>query len=412
MRLNTGSGFGPEQDWGDGFSWAQSISYTYNGQTSHQLIDVNGDGLPDNIWRQKYGSNSPPHKWDGFYHVRLNTGSGFGPEQDWGEGFSWDDYIGNGNYGKKHQLVDMNGDGLPDDVWRYKDTSNPLPHDDGTYRVRPNQTVGKNLLASVTLPTGGSIAYAYSSSAQSDHRDLTGKPGLSNPMWLVTAVTVDDGLGETNSAHSTTFSYKGGYRDAPTCEFRGFREITQTDPTGASTVTMFRQDDGVWGRIAAVNRYDSSGGLLQTISNAYTNTDMDHGIVWPKLESESRYQYDGSHAPLVRGKALVYDAYGNVASESRHQIEPQGLPNNAPQVTATAASPGVINTPVNLGGTVIDDDLPLPATLATQWSVVNGPGSVSFADATAVETTASFSVSGTYTLRLTATDGALPQWCG
>ena len=139
VRLNTGSGFGPEQNWGEGFSWAQSISYTYNGQTSHQLIDVNGDGLPDNVWRIKYGSYSPPHKWDGRYHVQLNTGSGFGPEQDWGEGFSWDNYIGNGNYGKTHQLVDMNGDGLPDDVWRYKNGSYSPPHQyDGHYHVRLN----------------------------------------------------------------------------------------------------------------------------------------------------------------------------------------------------------------------------------------------------------------------------------
>ena len=38
---------------------------------------------------------------------------------------------------------------------------------------------------------------------------------------------------------------------------------------------------------------------------------------------------------------------------------------------------------------------------------LSGPGTVTFADATAVDTTASFTVDGTYVLRLTADDSAL-----
>jgi hypothetical protein len=41
------------------------------------------------------------------------------------------------------------------------------------------------------------------------------------------------------------------------------------------------------------------------------------------------------------------------------------------------------------------------------WSKVSGPGNVSFANAHALSTTASFSAAGAYVLRLTATDGAL-----
>lgn len=63
-----------------------------------------------------------------------------------------------------------------------------------------------------------------------------------------------------------------------------------------------------------------------------------------------------------------------------------------------------------LDGSVSDDGLPdPPAALAIGWSQVTGPGSASFADAGAVDTSASFSAPGSYTLRLTASDGELTR---
>ena len=59
----------------------------------------------------------------------------------------------------------------------------------------------------------------------------------------------------------------------------------------------------------------------------------------------------------------------------------------------------------NLAGTVTDDGLPGPYTVA--WSKVSGPGTVTFGTPSAVNTTATFSLGGVYTLRLTANDGAL-----
>lgn len=61
-----------------------------------------------------------------------------------------------------------------------------------------------------------------------------------------------------------------------------------------------------------------------------------------------------------------------------------------------------------LDGTVTDDGLPdPPGAVMTTWSQVIGPGTVTFAVASAVNTTASFSEAGTYVLRLTADDGEL-----
>ena len=86
-----------------------------------------------------------------------------------------------------------------------------------------------------------------------------------------------------------------------------------------------------------------------------------------------------------------------------------GGPSNTPPVV-NAGADQTITLPANasLDGTVTDDGLPnLPGALTSTWTRTTGPGTVTFANANAVDTTASFSAAGTYMLRLTANDGAL-----
>jgi RHS repeat-associated protein len=64
------------------------------------------------------------------------------------------------------------------------------------------------------------------------------------------------------------------------------------------------------------------------------------------------------------------------------------------------------NAEVALSGTASDDGHPT-GTLTTTWSVVSGPGSVTFGDSHALSTTATFIEEGTYVLALTASDGEL-----
>ncbi|HUL53425.1 MAG TPA: Ig-like domain-containing protein, partial [Opitutaceae bacterium] len=59
---------------------------------------------------------------------------------------------------------------------------------------------------------------------------------------------------------------------------------------------------------------------------------------------------------------------------------------------------------VALAGSASDDGQPAGATVQAAWSVVSGPGPVYFADPSSPATTASFSVPGTYVLRLAASD--------
>jgi hypothetical protein len=81
-------------------------------------------------------------------------------------------------------------------------------------------------------------------------------------------------------------------------------------------------------------------------------------------------------------------------------------PNLAPVTTAGPDQTIVLPAAANLNGTVTDDGLPdPPMALAPQWSKVSGPGTVTFGDANALDTTGSFSVVGNYVLRLTTDDG-------
>jgi hypothetical protein len=83
-------------------------------------------------------------------------------------------------------------------------------------------------------------------------------------------------------------------------------------------------------------------------------------------------------------------------------------PNKPPIINA--GSDLILTLPANasLSGTVSDDGLPKPpAKVTTVWTKVSGSGTVVFGNPLSVDTTVSFSQSGTYVLRLAADDGAL-----
>jgi PKD repeat protein len=83
-------------------------------------------------------------------------------------------------------------------------------------------------------------------------------------------------------------------------------------------------------------------------------------------------------------------------------------PNTPPSVDAGANQSITLPGTAALDGTVNDDGRPNPpGAVTTTWSVDSGPGTVTFANPNAVDTSASFSAAGTYVLRLTANDSAL-----
>jgi hypothetical protein len=83
-------------------------------------------------------------------------------------------------------------------------------------------------------------------------------------------------------------------------------------------------------------------------------------------------------------------------------------PTNQPPVV-NAGPDQMITFPAaaTLAGTASDDGLPSGSTLTSTWSKISGPGTVTFGNASSLNTTASFAISGSYTLRLTVSDSLL-----
>ena len=89
-------------------------------------------------------------------------------------------------------------------------------------------------------------------------------------------------------------------------------------------------------------------------------------------------------------------------------VRPDAAGNQPPVVAAGADITITLPAAAALNGSVSDDGLPNPpATVTTAWSKQSGPGTVTFGNAGAPATSATFSQSGTYVLRLSASDGAL-----
>src|SRR6185436_2013230 len=80
-------------------------------------------------------------------------------------------------------------------------------------------------------------------------------------------------------------------------------------------------------------------------------------------------------------------------------VTPANLP---PAVSAGANQTITLPATAGLNGTVTDDGQPPGSSVSVAWSKVSGPGVVTFTNANQAATPASFSVAGTYVLRLTA----------
>jgi hypothetical protein len=95
---------------------------------------------------------------------------------------------------------------------------------------------------------------------------------------------------------------------------------------------------------------------------------------------------------------LMFQFFGLVAC---------GAQNQAPTVQAGGDQTIVYPDPASLAGQVSDDGQPSGTVLTQAWMQVNGPGTSTFANSNALATAVSFSTTGVFTLRLTASDTAL-----
>jgi hypothetical protein len=180
---------------------------------------------------------------------------------------------------------------------------------------------------------------------------------------------------------------------APTVNAGAPQTITLPNPaTLAGTVT----DDGLPAVPGTVTKTWSkvSGPGTVTFANAAA------------LSTTASFSQAGAYVLMLTANDGALSANATVTI-TVNPVPPQ---NQAPVVNAGPPQTITLPNPATLAGTVTDDGLPaVPGTVTKTWSKVSGPGTVTFANAAAASTTASFSQAGTYVLRLTATDGELSR---
>ena len=127
-------------------------------------------------------------------------------------------------------------------------------------------------------------------------------------------------------------------------------------------------------------------------------------VVVPKSQSKKHRDAVGAQA-----KAMVQacEVNGPPTGLALLVDGPLDAANQAPTVNAGPDQGIDLGAPAQLDGSVVDDGRPTPASLSIAWSVVSGPGTVTFTSPTQARTEARFGATGAYGLRLTASDGAL-----
>ncbi len=151
----------------------------------------------------------------------------------------------------------------------------------------------------------------------------------------------------------------------------------------------------------------SGANLNGTVSDA----DGDSlSISWTKASGPGTVTFNNASAEDTYASFSTAGTYiltlaandGSVTISDNVTITVNGAPNNPPSVDAGSPISVTLPSAANLNGTVSD---PEGDSLTTSWSKISGPGVVTFGNVNAVDTTASFSVAGSYVLQLQASDG-------
>lgn len=216
-------------------------------------------------------------------------------------------------------------------------------------------------------------------------------PGLSVPRGATIVAAYVQFKADEAQSEATSLDIRGQATDNP-ATFTSADKIS-TRPRTTAAVAWTPAPWTVVGEVGANQRTPNLAPIVQEIVNRGGWTS---GNALALLIGGTGHRTARAFEGDAPGAALLHVDY----------VVGGGPGNAAPVVDAgpnrTVVQPGS----AALDGTVSDDGLPAPTTLTTTWSQLSGPGTTTFADAGATDTTATFSATGTYTLQLSATDGA------
>ena len=338
VRLNYGYSFSDPIDWGlDRIQGGSSLSYdagasgniggvsinkasgsfmagfgivTSESAEEFNLMDINGDGLPDKIWKN-----------DGSVTVALNTGNGFGEQMTWNgvtslnESASTSESVNaaftvsinipiisikistnpGGSTGHsisrpRYALQDVDGDGYLDIVESDKESE---------LKVTRSAIGRTNMLKSVVNSLGGTFTLDY------EHTDPT--YGLPGGKWVMSELTVDDGIRDDGPTMTTAFEYRNGRHDRHEREFLGFGEVITKNLDTEQGNALYRQ---------AVEEYDVANYYVQ---GNLTNTSVQDAA--GNKYTETKNEYDGYYL-TANGDDYTFTAQSNLCSDRASAFVP------------------------------------------------------------------------------------------
>jgi len=211
--------------------------------------------------------------------------------------------------------------------------------------------------------------------------------GLTNDITYYFVVSAENTVGESGDSNEQSAT----------------PQAAPADPPPLTLLSAIAGDGEMALAWTAVNGAKSYIVRQGTTSGVYTdNTDVGDvlGHTVTGLTNGTTYYFA---VAAIKGK--------NPTGNSNELSATPQAPNTPPTVNAGLDTTVHVTAALNLDGTVTDDGLPNPpGAVTTAWTMINGPGIVTFGDMTAIDTTAGFSVNGLYILRLTADDSFLSSF--
>ncbi|MCK5014914.1 MAG: VCBS repeat-containing protein, partial [Candidatus Omnitrophica bacterium] len=246
--------------------WDNTLGYGDLTDGSTQFGDVNGDGLADMIIAN--GSSN---------RVLINTGNGWWQDDSWA--------LPGGNFlNLGTRLLDADSDGMLDFMIYYNGQAPQMYVNKGKFA---------DLLYNVDNNVGGSFSIVYDSSTRYSNEFLP------FPFPVASSITNADAL--TGDSYETKYFYASGLWNAQDREFRGFGYVRVEGSEGNYTETEYLQGDYTKGRIVEQRTLDKDGKLFGKTTYQWSDAqEIAPGSKFVYLERKDNYVYDGGL--LSKGK--------------------------------------------------------------------------------------------------------------
>lgn len=192
-------------------------------------------------------------------------------------------------------------------------------------------------------------------------------------------------------------------RGEATNSAQAFNSTSHNLSSRATTNAAVNWSPPAWNTVGAAGQNQRTPNLAAIIQEIIKRNGWNSGNSLVILISGSGERTAESYNGNSNAAPLLHIEYGGGSGGGSGG---GGNTNQAPTVSAGPDQSLILPANANLNGTVNDDGLP-SGRLTASWTKVSGPGNVTFGNSGAVDTSASFSVPGTYVLQLTASDTAL-----